>query len=101
VADTSIKDLLRASQLAAPGVSFGVDSLRLSPSDSGSRSVSLVNAVRAWATLTAGTQRAVVLRARLEGGQAGALRFFSLEGPTAMRPRLRLSYIPRTDFSLP
>lgn len=101
VADQSITNLLRASELSAPGIAFGIDSLRLSPADSGVRSVSLVSVLRAWRALPSTTQRAVVLRARLEGAQAGALRFFSTEAAPALRPRLRLSYIPRTEFALP
>jgi len=102
VADQSISDLLRSSELSAAGATFGVDSVRLSPADSGARTISLVNVVRAWHTLNASTQRAIVLRSRLEGSQAGGVRFYSIEAPLlAQRPRLRVSYIPRTEFALP
>ena len=101
VADRSISDLRRSSDLSTPGSAFGVDSLRLSPADSGARAVSLVTLVRAWHTFPATTQRAVVLRTRFEGAQAAALRFTSADGLGAQRPRLRISYIPRTEFALP
>jgi hypothetical protein len=61
----------------------------------------LVNAVRAWRFLPSGTQRAIVLRAAAEGNQTGEVRFFSSEAAAAQRPRLRLTYIPRTSFGLP
>jgi hypothetical protein len=48
-----------------------------------------------------GTQRALVLRADAEGLQASAVRFYSVEAPAGLRPRLRLSYVPRTNFGLP
>ena len=101
VAEGSIADLRRSVDLSAPGSNFGVDSLRLSPADSGARSISLVNLVRAWHALPATTQRALVLRARFEGAQAAALRFVSAEGSPTQRPRLRISFIPRTEFALP
>ena len=45
--------------------------------------------------------RALVLRSAFEGAEIGEIRFFSREAPAALRPRLRLSYIPRTEFGLP
>ncbi len=101
LADQSITDLRRAADLSAPRSAFAVDSLRLSPADSGTRVLSLINVVRAWRNLPASTQRALVFRAGFEGSQTSALRFFSREAPPALRPRLRLSYIPRTEFALP
>jgi hypothetical protein len=101
LADSSIHDLGRIVQLAANGAALGVDSLRIAPADSGARSLSLVNVLRAWRTLPANTQRAIVLRASREGQQVAALRFFSVEAAPALRPRLRISYIPRTEFALP
>lgn len=102
LANASVTDLVRAAALAGSGTGFSIDSLKLSPADSGLRELSLVGVVRAWRTLPAGTQRALVLRAALEGGQAGELRFYSTEaGSAALRPRLRISYIPRTEFGIP
>jgi hypothetical protein len=97
----SVTDLRRAADLSAPGAAFGIDSLRVSPADSGLRTLSLVNLVRAWRSLPSTTQRALVLRARLEGAQASAVRLFSTEAGATLRPRLHLSYIPRTEFALP
>jgi hypothetical protein len=101
VADQSVADLRRSIDLSAAGASFGVDSLRMSPADSGLRSLGLVNLVRAWRSFPATTQRALVLRARLEGAQVSALRFISAEESSTLRPRVRISYIPRTEFALP
>ncbi|MDF1503024.1 hypothetical protein [Roseisolibacter sp. H3M3-2] len=101
VATDTVRDVrLAANLIAAPGV-LSLDSLRVSPADSATRGLSLVALVRAWRAFPPGTQRAVVLRGQLEGLQAGELRFFSTEAARAVRPRLRLSYIPRTDFGLP
>jgi hypothetical protein len=61
----------------------------------------VVNLVRAWRSLPSNTPRALVLRAALEGAQAAEVRFYSIEAPAGLRPRLRLSYVPRTNFGLP
>lgn len=101
VATDTVRDVSRAANLVASPSVLALDSLRLAPSDSGRRSISLVALVRAWRALPPGTQRALVLRAQEEGVQAGELRFFSSEAASGLRPRLRLSYIPRTDFGIP
>ncbi len=101
VATDSVRDVRLAANLLASPSTLVLDSLRVAPSDSGRRSVSLVALVRAWRVLPAGTQRALVLRSSLEGVQAGEVRFFSTEAASGLRPRLRLSYIPRTDFGIP
>jgi hypothetical protein len=102
LADTSVVDLKRASDLAAPARAFGVDSVRFAPSDSGTRVISIVSLVRAWKSLPKSGQRAIVLRTKYEGSQAAAVRFLSSESAVkTSRPRLRISYIPRTEFALP
>ncbi|MGZ8376283.1 MAG: hypothetical protein ACXW0Z_03500 [Gemmatirosa sp.] len=101
VATDSVRDVRLAANLVASPTALTLDSLRLAPSDSGRRSISLVALVRAWRALPQGTQRALVLRSTLEGVQVGEVRFFSTEAASGLRPRLRLSYIPRTDFGIP
>ena len=100
-ATEAVTDVRRAASLLAASSLVATDSLRLSPSDSGRRVIAVVQLVRAWRALPEGTQRAMVLRSAFEGSEAGEIRFFSSEAPAALRPRLRLSYIPRTEFGLP
>jgi hypothetical protein len=102
VAGPSITDIYTAAQfLGAPG-NFPVDTLRLIPRDSGMRSLEIINVVRAWRFVgTERTPRAIVLRVPEEGLRAGELNFFSIDGPEAVRPRLRLTYVPRRGFGLP
>ena len=101
VASELVTDIRRALSFTSSGRLFGVDSVRLVPTDSGAREVSLVGIVRSWRVLPVGTQRAVVFRASLEGAQAADLRFSSTEAAPALRPRLQISYIPRSNFGLP
>jgi hypothetical protein len=102
VAGTAITDVFTASQfVAAPGT-FGIDTLRLIPRDSAVRVVELVNLVRSWQAVgSANTQRALVLRALQEASSPGEVNFFSMEGPAGVRPRLRLTYVPRRGFGIP
>jgi hypothetical protein len=79
-----------------------VDTLRLVPRDSGRREIELVNLVRTWRSVgTTNTTRAIVLRAVGEGYAAAELDFFSSSTAAALRPTLRLTYVPRRGFGLP
>ena len=102
VAGESITDLSRAVLLTAPGdVLLGIDTLRVAAADSGQRSISVVGLVRLWSAQPTGSTRALVLRPSMEGAQPGEIRFFSNEARADLRPRLRISYIPRVQFGIP
>lgn len=101
-AGAAVTDVFTASQFLASPLSFPVDTLRLIPRDSGEKSLEIVNVVRAWRIVGAArTPRALVLRASQESRRAGEVNFFSVDGPAAVRPRLRLTYVPRRGFGLP
>lgn len=100
LATSTVTDLVQAALLSAPA-GFSSDTLSLAPADSGTKQLSLVTLIRAYRALPATTTRAIAIRAVLEGAQAGEVRFFSAEAPAAVRPRLRLTYIPRTSFGVP
>ena len=64
----------------------------------------LTNLVRRWRTIPeTELQRAIVLRveAPIEGAVTASVLFHSSEAAADLRPRLRLSYIPRVDFGVP
>lgn len=100
LATDAVDNLVRASEISAP---VGIAAVRLSPAGSGVREIPVVRLLAFWRTgaLPSNTQRALVLRAQSEGVQAGEVRFYSTEATVGLRPRLRLSYIPRTSFGLP
>jgi hypothetical protein len=100
-----ITDLFRASQiLVDPGL-FVTDSIRAAPADSGVRTLEVNGLLRVWKSApdTAATspQRAIVLVQREEGLHGAELRFFNARAPASVRPRLRVSYIPRVNFGVP
>jgi hypothetical protein len=102
VAGPQLTDVLTLAQLVAPSAALGLDTARVVPKDAGLKSVELVNLFRVWRSVgTANSIRAVVIRAAREGVSAGEFDFVSNEGAEALRPRLRLTYVPRRGFGLP
>lgn len=81
---------------------FGLDSLRLAPGDSGLRSFEIVGLVRTWRgqKITV-SPRTLAMRSGAEGQRPAQIDFFSSRAPAAVRPRLRITYVPQTSFGLP
>lgn len=90
---------------------FRLDSLRFVPRDSALHSIEMINVIRGIANQSTGSiqpgwadtprsrmQHAIILRAVREGELPVEGLFFSSEAPAAVRPRLRLSYVPRTEL---
>lgn len=81
---------------------FGLDSLRLAPGDSGLRSFEIVGLVRTWrGQPIAVSPRTLALRSGAEGQLPAQIDFFSTKAPAAVRPRLRITYVPQTSFGVP
>jgi len=97
----SITDIRRILDLSADGLFASIDSVRLVPSDSGLRTVNVLTLARSWASLPAEVPRAIAFRISLEGGQPAELRFFSSKASAALRPRLRITYLPRNESAIP
>ncbi len=96
-----VTDLRRILDLAAAGSFAGVDSTLLVPSASGVRAVNVLALARTWKTLPSNVPRAIAFKIGLEGAQPAELRFYSSKAPVALRPRLRITYLPRSEFALP
>ena len=97
-----ITDIGSALQFLGPTGQFGLDSVRLAPSDSGARSFEIVGLVRTWRNQTTNVSpRSVALRSGAEGQLPAEFDFFSTKGPLAVRPRLRITYVPQTSYGLP
>ena len=81
---------------------LGLDSLRMAPADSGVRSFEIVGLVRTWKNQTATVaQRALGMLSGAEAQLPAEIDFFSTEAPPAVRPRLRITYVPQTSFGVP
>jgi hypothetical protein len=78
------------------------DSVYLVSADSGQRSVEMIGVVRAWrATTLPHTPRAFALVSAAEGKSPRQADFFSSEAPLAVRPQLKLTYLPRQPVGIP
>ena len=104
LASPQITDLQRAASIiGAPGLLI-TDSLRTAPSDSGIKSFELYALVRAWGAQERATNpppRSVILRASAESTYPAEIRFFSTTSPAALRPVMRISYIPNVSYGVP
>jgi hypothetical protein len=100
-AGQEVTDVGRAMILLNPP-GTGFDSVSIVPRDSGLRVIEIVNALRAWSLpVAARAQRALVLRAALEGSDPRMAAYFSREAPAGLRPSLRVSYSPVRNFGIP
>lgn len=81
---------------------FGLDSLKLTPGDSGVKSFEIVGLVRAWhQQATTLVPRTVALRSGAEAQLPAQFDFFSTRALAALRPRLRITYVPQSSFGVP
>jgi len=102
LAGAQITDIATLVQLAGTPAGIALDSARFVPKDAGPVGIEMVNLFRAWRLVgTENSIRAIVLRARLEGATAAELDFVSTEGALGLRPKLRITYVPRRGFGLP
>jgi len=102
LAGPQVTDVATELNFLAPFGTFQVDTLRLMPAVGTLRRVELVNLVRAWRVVGAErATRAIVLTALQEASSPAELNFYSSEAPEDVRPRLRLTYVPRRGFGIP
>ncbi len=97
----SITDIRRVLDLAAEGRLASLDSTRFLAGGEGVRRINVLPLARTWPLLQASVPRAIGFRLNNEGAQVNELRFYSSEAAASLRPRLRITYLPRTEFALP
>jgi hypothetical protein len=97
-----VTDIASALQFLGGNGQFGLDSVRMAPSDSGLRSFEIAGLVRTWRSqpLTV-SPRSIALRSGAEAQLPAQFDFFSTKGPAGLRPRLRITYVPQTSYGLP
>ncbi len=87
--------------LSPPGA-FGLLEHGLVPSDSGVQGIEIGPLVRTWGLSKPDVnRRSVALRSSEEAEKPGQLDFFSTRAAPALRPKLRITYVPRTNFGVP
>jgi hypothetical protein len=104
LAGPQVTDLRRASNIiSAPGLNVN-DSLLISPRDSGQKVVDMFLLLRSWASQDAlpyPPPRSIVLRASPENVLPFEASFFNSSSAAAVRPMMRISYIPKITFGVP
>ncbi|MEA3245077.1 MAG: hypothetical protein U9Q74_02855 [Gemmatimonadota bacterium] len=104
LASPLVTDLRRASTFLSQAGLVVEDSLSLSPHGSGVREIELYPLVRGWALQSGQTNappRAVVLATSNEGTLPLIATFYSTTAAPGLRPRMRLTYIPKVGFGTP
>ena len=110
VATSYVLDPMRAVQLAVPLAGslraryakyVYSDSLRMSPVDSGERNLELTALLREWRLNKAYLRRVIVFRISDEGFDPGDIRFFNASAAAALRPRIRIQYVPSASRLIP
>lgn len=104
LASANITDNRRASTLIGLTGLIVTDSLAVIPRDSGQRTIELYTLVREWglqAALAHAPARALVLTASNEGGLPRQAIFYSSTANAALRPSVRITYIPKIRFGIP
>jgi hypothetical protein len=109
IATKEITDLAKAVLITdtlpgrTPPSIFTLPSLRFPPTGNVERHFDIADVVRRF-WLSASSERvpqAIVLRSTLEGIAPVEAQFYSMEAPAALRPRLLITYLPRTEFGIP
>jgi hypothetical protein len=99
VASGVITDLSRAMQFVS---TINTDTTRAAPIDGGTREFEVIHWVRMWrGTSATKTPRAIAISVETEGIRGSLIDFFSMEAPITERPRLRLTYLPRPEATIP
>ncbi len=104
LAGPQITDLrLAANIISAPGLDVQ-DSLLISPRDSGQKTIDMFLLLRAWKiqdALLYPPPRAMILRASPENVLPFEASFWSSSAPAALRPVMRISYVPAITYGVP
>lgn len=110
-ASSAIIDIARSLAFVAPiaalrqsfaSLTFASDSVRIVSADSNIVAIDVAGVLQFWrASGAANAPRAIVLRSSLESSMPNELRFFSSEAAPALRPKLRITYVPGRVVGLP
>ena len=101
-ASTRVTDISRAAVILEQSDYFRGSVFRVPPNGSGVRDLEMVNVLRRWTLQKADEfPRAIVLRYENEGGDPHEVRFYSSEAAAALRPKLKITYVPGVQFGLP
>jgi hypothetical protein len=101
-AASAVTDVSRASRITLDRNVALIDSVLVPVRGSGERRIEIAVALQAWRIQSGTTTpQVLVLRSGAEGVSIAEGRFYSIEAAANLRPRLEISYTPRTSFGRP
>ncbi|HVZ48758.1 MAG TPA: hypothetical protein VG916_08250 [Gemmatimonadaceae bacterium] len=104
LAGPEVTDLRRAATFLADASLENADSLSVLPGGSGVQEIEMYPLIRGWAAQSGQNNappRAIVLAVSNEGTLARVATFYSSAAGPGLRPRMRLTYIPKIGFGTP
>jgi hypothetical protein len=108
IASREITDLSKAALITdtlpgeIPPSIFRLPSVRVLPGANVERRFDVGNVVRFWRSANAERiPQAIVLRSTFEGVGPAEAQFYSIEAPIGLRPKLIITYLPRSEFGIP
>lgn len=102
LAGPGILDPSRAAQITAPATVLGLSPLKTPPGTSGVREIQIGPAFKYWGIQSAAQlPRAIVLESVQEDYSPQQAFFYSSSAAPALRPKLRISYTPRSRVAVP
>jgi hypothetical protein len=102
LAGPSVVDPSHAALITAPITVLALSPLRTAPADSGVKEVQIGPVFRYWAAQTVNElPRAIVLQSATEDYSAQQSLFYPSSAAPELRPKLRISYTPRTRVGVP
>lgn len=98
----AVTDIPRAARITLDRNVALIDSVLVPVRESGERRIEIAVALQAWRIQAGtGTPQVLILRSGAEGVSIAEGRFYSIEAAANLRPRLEISFTPRTSFGRP
>lgn len=102
LASPVVTDIPNALQFLSITGQYGLDSLLISPADSGVKEFQVAGLMRTWKGQTLEVSpRSIAITSAVEGSRPVQFDFFSTRAPVGLRPRLRITYVPQTSYGVP